>query len=447
MFGNHMVLQQNSKVNFWGYSKKNNKIKVTTTWDNRSYSFKSDENGVWKIDFITLSAGGPYKIKIDDGDETILEDVLLGEVWICSGQSNMAMALEGVKGLHIANGLQISNSADLILNADNDKLRLFTVKGSQSSTPLDTCRGEWSTDNSYSAGKFSALGYQFGLMLQKYLKVPVGIINASVGGSPIRAWADSETIRKFPEQTNLNTTQNRFKSSGFYNGMLHSWKNIPVKGFLWYQGEADVLENITSYEKILPEMVKGWRSTWNNDSLYFYLVQIAPWYYTKKEEFLGVYMREAQVRAQKNIPLSGIAITTDVGYNKNIHPPDKTTIAKRLLYMALSNAYGVKGITWQAPEFKQLTIKDREAILEFNYAPLGMYIKDGCSECFEIAGKDKVFYPASAKVNANQTVTVFSSKVESPVAVRYAFKSYTDGSLYSTEGLPASSFRTDNWNK
>lgn len=439
ILADNMVLQRNTRVKLWGQADNSTNVKIKTSWNSASYSTRSTESGSWSIEFLTPDAGGPYQISISDGSEKILNNIMIGEVWICSGQSNMVMKLKGMRNQPIL------NSADLIIDSNNENLRLFTVAQDTAHIPKDNLEGSWSISNPETAREFSSLAYQYGSMLQKKLNVPVGMIVTAWGGTPICSWMSNESLKEFTGYKPQKIAHQGQHPSVLYNGMLHPLKNFKAKGFLWYQGENDVAnKNPALYKRLLPAMVKDWRSLWENPLMSFYYVQIAPWLYNNALN--GVLIREAQLKALEDIPNAAIAITTDVGSNISIHPPDKTSISKRLLYAALANDYNIKGIVWKGPDYKQMTLNGNKVILEFdNTTPLGMYITDDCPDCFEIAGEDKVFYKADAIVSSNSTITVSNEKVKDPVAVRYAFKDYTEGSLFNTEGLPASSFRTDNW--
>ncbi len=438
LFSDNMVLQQQSNVKVWGSAQNSSVVKLTSSWDERTYQTISDNSGNWSIEIVTPIAGGPYKIIIDDGEKTVLQNILIGEVWVCSGQSNMEMPLRG-------NSSPILNANEIILNADNPSLRLFDVKRAYSLSPLDDCKGEWSESNSESAREFSAMAYQFGEILQKKLNVPVGLILSSIGGTMIESWMSSNSMAEY-KQIEIPASLEDIKSphkepTTLYNGMIAPLTQLPIKGVIWCQGESNRHEP-ELYKELFPAMVAGWREQWGLGEFPFYYVQIAP-YYSADSTRSGVLIREAQLKAMDVIPNSGMASAIDVGMENDIHYMDKTIPAQRLAYWALSETYGVKGIGYQGPVYKSMEVEGNKVTLTFDFAPYLTSFKKPLM-LFEVAGEDKAFYPAQAIINRGQVV-VQSDKVSRPVAVRYAFKEWVKGELYNNDGLPASSFRTDNW--
>ncbi|NEU07983.1 sialate O-acetylesterase [Flavihumibacter sp. R14] len=430
----NMVLQRNSTANLWGKAKNSARVTVQPSWDSRKYTATADDKGNWKLAVNTPAAGGPYRITFDDGEVTILENILVGEVWICSGQSNMAMRLKGnlnqpVNDLHEA-----------LLSSNNDQIRVFTVTTASADNPVQNVSGQWKISNPQNAMEFSAVGFWYAQLLQKYLKVPVGLIVSAVGGTPVRSWMSKESLKALPE---ARTELNGKKPEVLYNAMIAPLTQYSIKGFLWYQGEADrAAPNL--YAQQLISMISHWRKVWNDTPLPFYSVQIAPWLYPGDPETAGAVVREQQLIAMRQDPNSGIVITLDLGSNQTIHPPEKKVVAERLAYIALAKTYGVMGLPFEGPEYKDMTVSGNKAVLTFEHADQGLYFKNTNSVNFEIAGADKVFHPAKATITA-KGIQVESSSVKLPVAVRYAYKNFVVGDLYNNYGLPASSFRTDNW--
>lgn len=438
LFSDNMVLQQQSQVRIWGTAKPSSKVHIATTWDEETYVTNSDNSGNWSLEITTPKAGGPYDISIDDGERIMLRNVLIGEVWVCSGQSNMEMPLRG-------NSSPILNANEIILNADNPSLRLFNVKRATSSSPNSNCKGEWNESNSETAREFSAMAYQFGEILQKKLNVPVGLILSSVGGTMIQSWMSNDALSQFKEveiPSNLEDLKSPHKEpTALFNGMIAPLTHIPIKGVIWCQGESNRHEP-ELYGDLFLAMVADWREKWGLGNFPFYYVQIAP-YYSSDSTRSGVLVREAQLNAMKKIPNSGMASAIDVGMENDIHYMNKTIPAQRLAYWALAKTYDVKGIGYQGPIYSSMEIEDYKIILSFDNARyLTSYQKP--LELFEIAGEDKVFYPAEASIDRGKVI-VSSSNVPHPIAVRYAFKEWIKGELYNNDGLPASSFRTDNW--
>lgn len=386
----------------------------------------------------TPEAGGPYTIRLSDGEKMLLNNVLIGEVWLCSGQSNMEMALRG-------NSSPILHSNEIITWADNPRLRLYTVRRATSLSPRSDSESVWKESTPETARDFSALAFQFGQILQKRLSVPVGIIVSSVGGTMIEAWMSAGSLQPYPEvkiPPSLDTFTNPHREpTALFNGMIAPLAGYGIRGFVWYQGESNRHEPAL-YERLFPAMVADWRARWGYGELPFYYVQIAP-FGSGDPTRSGARLREAQLRASTKIPAAGMVPAIDAGMENDIHPMNKTVLAQRLSYWALGATYGIKGIGYQAPVFSSLKIDGNKAILSFDHAPyLTSYRKP--LTLFEVAGEDKIFHPAKAEINRN-TVTVQSDQVAKPVAVRYAFKDWVVGELYNNDNLPASSFRTDDW--
>ncbi len=445
LIGDNMVLQQQSAPLVWGRAGAGTTVTIITSWNKKVYRLKADQQGEWRSGIVTPAAGGPYEIVFSQGaGKQVVRNVMIGEVWVCSGQSNMEMPMRGFKNQPVL------NSNDILLEAQDNQLRLFKVASANSKTPQTDCKGSWQLSDPGTAREFSAVAYQFGRMLQERLKVPVGLILSCVGGTMIESWMSRPCLSRFPEAKwppEADTTKQPYKAgSALFNGMIAPLVGYGIKGFIWYQGESNRHEPQT-YEKLFPAMVADWRQCWNAGyTLPFYYAQIAP-YNSKDAGRSGPRLREAQLNSQDIIPDAGMAVTMDLGLENYIHFTNKTAVSKRLLYWTLAKAYHQAGIAYKSPVYKNMFIKGDTAILSFSQADNGLtsYAKDMVT--FEIAGEDKVFYTAKAVINANATLSVTSTAVKVPVAVRYGFKEWVVGDLYSTEGLPLSSFRTDNWEK
>lgn len=441
-FCDNMVLQQQSNLPIWGKSEKNASITLITSWNKKLNTTKADENGKWKIFVQTPKAGGPFIIEIKDKETTILNNILIGEVWFCAGQSNMEMPMRGFKNQPIL------NSNEILLDAENDNLRLITIKRNASIGRTDTCNGIWQVSTTETAKGFSAVAYQFGALLQKKLNIPVGIIVSSWGGTTIESWMNEESLATFPEvkkNTITDTTKDKHKfPSTLFNGMIAPLVGYGIKGFLWYQGESNRHEP-QLYAKLFPAMVASWRREWDTKTILpFYYVQIAP-FGSKDTSRSGKHLREAQMQAMNIIPDAGMASTMDIGAEVFIHFSDKTTVAKRLFYWAIAKTYNYKGIDYCGPIYKNFKRENSKINVFFDYAENGLTSFGKMLQTFEIAGADRVFYPAKAIIDDNKSVQVWNDEVKNPIAVRYAFKEYVKGDLYNNGGLPASSFRTDNW--
>lgn len=438
IFGNHMVLQQNNKVSIWGFDKPNTKISVSTSWGSKS-QVKSDDNGKWQTTLTTIKAGGPYEIKVIGTSTVNLTDVLLGEVWLCSGQSNMEMPVKGFKSQ------PVENSNQLILKSNNSQIRLFNVNRKISTSPLDTCSGEWLYANPANTPNFSAVAYVFGKVLQENLNVPIGLVTSDWGGTVAQAWMDSQTLKngfnevKLPEDGDKNINQNT--PSALFNGMINPLIPFTFKGVIWYQGEGN-RNNPLQYQKLFPALINSWRIKFSQPNMPFYFVQIAPFTYNNQGNSAG--LREAQLKTMQNVKNTGMVSTLDIGSPDFIHPSKKIEVGERLALWALANNYDVKGISYSGPVYKSIKIENSKAIISFDYANMGLSSFGQELADFEIAGEDKIFYPAKAVIK-NDILEVSSEDVKNPVAVRYGWKNYLKGTLFNTSGLPASSFRTDDW--
>lgn len=438
--GDSMVLQQQSTVALWGWSGPGKTVSVTPSWDHRRYAAHANGDGRWSVAIRTPAAGGPYSITFSDGKALTLKGILIGEVWVCSGQSNMEISMKGYRNQPIL------NANDILLKARNPSLRLFHLQRAVSNTPLDDAKGHWEASSPATAASFSAVGFQFAMALQQTLGVPVGIIETSWGGTPIEAWTDAASLRAVPgarvPPPGDTSKADAHKPTCLYNAMIHPIEGFGIKGFLWYQGENNA-GHPSGYDQLMSVMVNGWRRLWKRDTLPFYFVQIAPYRYGSHRDSIPL-LREAQAQAEKMIPHAGMAVTMDVGSVATIHPPDKTTVSKRLLYWALGDTYGIGGIAYRSPAYKGMQVHGNKITVTFEDAPGGLSSMGQALTAFEIAGEDRVFHPAKAAITG-QGVEVSSPDVLQPVAVRYAFRDSVEGHLYNTDGLPVGPFRTDRW--
>jgi sialate O-acetylesterase len=448
-----MVLQQLSTVPIWGKDKPGTSIIVKPSWGSK-VSVKADKDGLWKVQFDTPKAGGPYSISINGSSEIILNNVLLGEVWLCSGQSNMQMTLQGQLNE------PVENSNQTILESDNSLIRVFNVKREFSISPKDDVIGNWQISSPKTSPQFSAVSYYFAKMLQQTLKVPVGIIVSSYGGSSIEAWSDSKILSEVPEIEIPKTLPEFGEGKKYsyaqqiptvlYNSMLHPLIPYKIKGIVWYQGESNC-GKAHQYRSLFTSLIKTWREYWNQPDMPFYFAQIAPFYYWNSTAN-SAYLREAQLQVMQTVKNTGMAVTLDIGEEKSVHPLKKKEVGDRLSYWALSQTYGLPGITYSGPVYKEFEIVDSNINVFFDYVPFGLSSFGKELTGFQIAGEDKKFYNAKAIITTiNRSgivlpvVVVYSDKVSKPIAVRYGFENYVQGTLFNTAGLPASSFRTDNW--
>lgn len=448
LFADNMVLQQQSEASIWGWGSPKSKITLVTSWNNLKNEIVADANGKWKIKIKTPVAGGPYDIKISGGNEIVIKNILIGEVWLCSGQSNMEMPMKGFRGQPII------GFNEAILKSKNEKIRLITVPRSSKIEVQDNFEGKWEMAEPKTVAEFSATAYFYGRLLNEILDVPVGLICVSYGGSCIEAWMSSNTTEIYegvgiPKPGDTLKAPNRTPSV-LFNNMLSPVIGYTIKGVIWYQGETNYI-NAEKYTRLFSTMVKEWRELWEQGEFPFYYMQIAPFDYkiykpnaVYQEKFNSAYLREAQLKALDVIPNCGMAVLMDIGEEFCIHPSDKKTGGERLAYISLAQTYGIEGIGYNTPTVKEAVPNDTSVVISFDNMPNGLTSYGKEITTFEIAGEDRIFHPAKA-ILRSKSVIVYSQDVKKPVAVRYAFKDFVKGELFSNEGIPVSSFRTDNW--
>jgi len=441
IFSDHMVLQQQSHVAVWGWAKPNTGVSVTGSWNNKSVTVKSDAKGFWRVKIETPVAGfTPYTLTVSDGKAVVIKNILIGEVWICSGQSNMEMPMKGFRNEPIAGG------PAAIAASTNPGIRCFTVTKMSKAAPQDDCQGAWVMANPSTTPNFTATGYFFGRLINKVLNVPVGLIHTSWGGSRIEAWMTPNALKNIPEKpipaTDADIKVQNGTPTVLYNGMIHPILGYGIRGAIWYQGESN-RDEPALYVKMFDAMVREWRNLWGIE-FPFYYCQIAPFNYGGGTN--SGYIREAQAKGMATTPNTGMAVLMDAESVNSIHPPKKNDAGERMALWALSKTYGMEGIHYRSPELKSLEIEGRMAVLTFDMdsSPgLTTYGKEILN--FRIAGDDKRFYPAKADYSGNK-VYVFSPAVAKPVAVRYCWDDTSGTELFTVEGnLPVSSFRTDEW--
>lgn len=447
LVSSHMVLQRNTTVTLWGWSDATEKISIQASWLKEPLNIVANSAGEWNVRIRTTESKSTQTIRIKGKDSNFfLEDILFGEVWLCSGQSNMTMPVKGNMGQPVFGAQQA------IATAGNNNLRLFTVDRKASRHPEKELGKytDWKPATVENVKDFSAIAYFYGKQLQEILDVPVGMIHSSWGGSLIEAWMSNESLSAI-QAVDLSTVDlergNRFPTVVF-NAMINPLIPYTIKGVLWYQGEGNASRPL-QYKSLFPAMVKDWRDRWDIGDFPFYYVQIAPYMYdsTNRMEARNnaAFMREAQLQCLDLIPNAGMAVTMDIGEDHGIHPPRKKEVADRLLYHALHRTYGYKDVDFSGPVYDSMEVKNGGISLTFRHAESGLYAA-GKLDGFLIAGPDKVFYPATASIVAGRLVFVKSEQVKDPVAVRYAWRSWSVGTLFDTFLLPASSFRTDQWN-
>lgn len=451
IISDNAVLQQNTQALLWGWAKPGHMVSVTTSWDGKTYFTKADtKSGRWEAKVDTPEASfTPWTIKFDDGKAPVtISNVLIGEVWFCSGQSNMEMPLRGF-------GIQpIEGAAEAITYSGKyPYIRMANVPKRQEYEVQERAEGKWNVSSPANAAEFSALAYFFARSLSDIINTPVGIINCAYGGSKLESWLPKEKLDTYPgydmeaERTGAKTVDPWHKIGVLYNGMLHPLIGYTVKGFLWNQGESNVgLHN--EYPSHQKDLVELWRNEWGNPDLPFYFVEMPPWSYGNPDGDHAARFRECQHYAATIIPNSGIVCTTDLVYPhelEDVHASQKKPIGERLAFLAAAKTYGVEGIHTQYPTFKAVEYQGDKAVLTFNNTYGGLNPNRDI-EGFEVAGEDRVFHPAKAVEDWDKfTITVSSPEVNDIKAVRYCFKNFAGGKLKDMLGLPLVPFRTDNW--
>lgn len=442
IFSDGMVMQRNTNANLWGTAGIGRMVKVKPSWTAKIYSVKADAEGKWKLSVKTPDAGGPYQLTFNDGTETTLKDIMMGEVWICSGQSNMEMPMRGFRHQFV------DNADEDILHSNDPLLRSFTVKEVGGIAPADTVAGSWQKACPATVCNLSATAYYFGRELREILNVPVGLVVTCWGGSTCEAWMAGDWLKAFPE-IKLPTSQSQLVHpnlipTALYNGMLHPLLGLSMRGVIWYQGEANVTR-YQSYSRLFSTLIKGWRTQWGEGDFPFYYCQIAPFGYPyNKPIYNSAFLREQQSKVETMVPNTGMAVLLDAGLEHAVHPRKKYVAGHRLALLALENTYGIRGITSRSTCFKDAVFRNDTVIVSFSRSRMGVTGKNGFkSDLFEVAGEDRHFYPAKAWL-VQEKMYVKSDSVSKPVSVRYAFKNYVEGDLYS-DNLPVSSFRSDEW--
>ncbi len=435
IIGSHMVLQQKSNVKLWGWASPGEKISIKTSWDGITYQTQATNDAKWLTEIKTPEAGGSYSISVKGNNTIELEDVLIGEVWVCGGQSNMEWS-----------GTQkLPQSIDEAPNARNNKIRLFYVSKSTSMFPQENLDGKWVVCSPEEMYKFSAIGYFFGKNLNEKMNAPIGLINSNWGGTPAETWTpafvvnNNMTIKKGAEELKSQPGWPH-QTAMAYNAMIYPLTNYAIAGAIWYQGESNV-RTYYAYEKLFTGMIDAWRLQWNKN-FPFYFVQIAPFTYGFKN--VGALLRETQTRSASH-PNTGMVVITDlIPDTTNIHPILKKEVAKRLSDMALNKTYGFNDISFDSPVYSNHVVEKDKIKIHFNNAANGLIAKGDQISSLEIAADDKRFLPAQAKIEGN-TIIVSNKNIKNPVAVRFAFNNTAIPNLFNKEGLPVNLFRTDDW--
>lgn len=447
IFSDNMVLQQNTQVAVWGWSDSGKKVTISPSWKSKKTVAVPDKDGKWSVRIQTPSAGGPYEVVISDGEKITLRNVLVGEVWFCSGQSNMEMPMRGFRNQ------PVEGAAEVIMSAKPERqIRMCTVVRKASLTPVYECEGSWKENTPEAVAATSAAAYFFALKVQEMLGIPVGLLISEWGGSTIETWMDRETLSSlFPGEFDLsfldgNELPKRKNQSPctLFNGQVQPLIPFTFKGMLWYQGESNRYRP-EQYVRLQKEYVAMMRRLFDNPEAPFYFVQIAPYRQECETDFTSGFFCEAQEKSLAEIPRSGMVTTMDLGECGSIHPRKKREVGERLANLALVNDYGFKGINPVAPSFESVKFEDGKALVTMKVDAMGLAPWGADILGFELAGSDKVFHPAAARVKDTKVIVVSSPDVPEPVAVRYCFRNWSVGNLSSCWGLPAGPFRSDSW--
>jgi sialate O-acetylesterase len=473
IFSDNMVLQREKPIAVWGWAEDGEKVMVKVGNSEASTEARA---GMWKVYLPKMSAGGPHTLTVNGKNSLTRTNVLMGEVWICSGQSNMEWRMA-----------QAFEPAQAIESSRNEKIRLFTVPKLKADEPVEDVKGAWELCAPSAVRNFSAVAYYFGRDLQKELGVPVGLIHTSWGGSPAEVWVREEILAENPlykaeildifadqkkwfdgevakwekekaelEKEGKKVQRNRpwgvWKPAELYNGMIAPLIPYAIRGAIWYQGESNA-GRAWQYRNLFPDMIANWRADFGQGDFPFLLVQLAPWDRGKKREIGEITkepmesdwaeLREAQLLSTKVLPNVGMAVITDAGDKDDIHPAKKEPAGARLALAARAIAHGEK-ITHSGPLYRGMAIEGDKAILSFDHAGRGLLAKDGDLKGFAVAGADRKFVWAKAKIEGEKVI-VSSPDVPQPVAVRYGWADFPVVNLFNKDGLPASPFRTDNF--
>ncbi len=470
VIGDNMVLQQKTKAPIWGWADPGEKVSIKADWQ-KDVTAETDKDGKWMVKLQTPSAGGPYSVQIKGKNEIVLKNVLVGEVWICAGQSNMQMRVSTA-----------ANAQEEIAAANYPKIRMFNVKNKTAVTPQADCEGSWLECSSATVSEFSAVGYFFGRELNKKLNVPVGLINTSWGGAVAETWTRKAVLESEPDfkpilerydgaVKNLPTAMKEYEKklkewenqtaaakadgkpapkkpiqpnpdnqqspSALYNAMVAPLIPYYIRGVIWYQGESNA-RRAYQYRKLFPAMIKNWRDDRGEGQFPFLFVQITPFKGQNPE------IREAQLMTMRSVPDTGMVVTTDIGDLSTIHPKNKQEVGRRLALWALAKTYGEKDIVYSGPIYKSMKIEGDKIRISFDYTDGGLIAKGDALTRFTIAGEDRQFVDANAVIDGD-TIVVSSAQVKKPVAVRFGWTDTPQPNLFNKAGLPASPFRTDDW--
>lgn len=430
VFSDNMVLQQNSEMIIWGWGKPMEKISISTPWDGNTLNTEATNQGTWSV-FVKTPKGSmtPYNLSIKGYNEIVLKNVLIGEIWLCSGQSNMEWSAN----------MGINSAQDEVKQAKYPNIRFFSVIHRTATAPQIDLEGEWAECSPESMQNFSAVAYFFARKLQAELKVPIGMINSSWGGTPAECWMPSEA---FEGNELISTAAAKLEPvrwgpteiARIYNAMIEPLTKFKIAGALWYQGESNV-STAYAYKETMTALISSWRKKWGQE-FPFYYCQIAPYRYGNPAE--GAALRDAQ-RRTLSVPNTGMVVTSDIGDTSDIHPRNKQDVGLRLANLALVKHYKTSNAVVAGPLYLNSRARAGQMLVYFANAE-GLNVKGDKITHFELAGEDGIFYPAEATISKDNIIMVQSEKVTRPTMVRYAWGNTATPNLFNGAGLPASCF-------
>ncbi len=428
VLGDHMVLQRGRPVRVWGWADPGEK--VTVSLGAHKAAATAGEDGAWAVTLPAMKAGGPHEMTVAGNNTLVLRDILIGEVWVCSGQSNMEWRLVASRGGYEA-----------IRTADYPRIRLFHLPRLFSDEPVADVKTSWRVCSPKTVSWFSGVGYFFGRELHKELDVPVGLMMSAVGGTRIEPWTPAVGVKSVPELAG----KDKPVDGKLYNGMIHPLVPMAIRGVIWYQGEGNLDDGWIYYHR-MRALINGWRTAWGQGDFPFYYVQLAPlnWGPSARPGTALPKIWEAQTAALR-VPNTGMVVTNDIGNTGRAHPRNKQDVGKRLALWALAKTYGKKDVIYSGPLYKAMKVEGSAIRITFRHAHGGLASRDGKAlTWFTIAGADKRFVPAKAEIDG-KSVVVSSDAVKEPVAVRFGWHQIAEPNLMNKAGLPASTFRTDTW--
>ena len=437
VFADNMVLQQNSEVAIWGWSEPGETVSIITSWNIKdTVRVKASNYAAWKTKIKTNSAGGPYSIEILGNSKVKLNNVMLGEVWLCSGQSNMVWGAD----------FGITNKEKEVANANFPNIRICNIQRMSAEYPQNNCSADWTECTPETMSSTSATAYFFARELNQKLDVPVGIIVSAWGGTPAEVWIKESLVENnsvFDNAKYQGRPDHNWPSEpgATYNSMIAPIIPFGIAGVLWYQGESNC-STYQVYSLMQKTLIDSWRNVFKKE-FPFYFVQIAPFEYG--DEINSAYLREQQEITTQIVPNTGMVVISDlVDDIKDIHPKNKIDVGIRLANYALTETYNKNVGAYKSPMYKSMQVEKNKVNLTFNNVLTGLKSTGKSSAKFLIAGEDKAFVEAKAKIDGN-TIVVYSKQVKTPVAVRFCFDNTSIPDVFSNEGLPLAPFRTDKW--